>query len=116
MVNIALLQLPKHLPRYLGVKVKHNTSIFIHGAGIQGQLWSETVRTPRHMHHMVFPRLLALAERAWHNASWESDESDSRRARQLNDWTAFANSLGHRELQRLEQRGIHYRIPPPGAM
>jgi len=34
--------------------------------GIQGHLWSETVRNPSHLHYMIFPRMLALAERAWH--------------------------------------------------
>ena len=84
--------------------------------GIQAQLWSETVRTTDHLHHMLFPRLLALAERAWHTASWERIDNDSRAAQQLNDWTLFANTLGHLELQKLESRGIKYRIPPPGAM
>ena len=34
--------------------------------GIQGHLWSETVRNPSQLHYMIFPRMLALAERAWH--------------------------------------------------
>ena len=37
--------------------------------GMQGQLWSETVRSPSHLHYMVFPRMIALAERAWHKVS-----------------------------------------------
>ena len=34
--------------------------------GMQGHLWSETVRTKEDMDYMIFPRLLAVAERAWH--------------------------------------------------
>ena len=34
--------------------------------GIQGELWSETTRTSSQFHSMILPRLLALAERAWH--------------------------------------------------
>ena len=41
---------------------------------MQAQLWTETVRTKTHLHEMVFPRLLALAERAWHKAQWEYEE------------------------------------------
>ncbi|MGL6121427.1 MAG: family 20 glycosylhydrolase, partial [Shewanella sp.] len=40
-------------------------------SGLQGQLWSETVRSDNTVEYMVFPRLLMLAERAWHQAAWE---------------------------------------------
>ena len=40
-------------------------------SGIQGQLWSETVRSDAQAEYMIYPRLLALAERAWHQASWQ---------------------------------------------
>ncbi len=33
--------------------------------GLQGALWSEYLGTEEHMQYMAFPRLLALAERAW---------------------------------------------------
>ena len=33
-------------------------------SGIQGQLWSETVRRDEQAEYMIYPRLLALAERA----------------------------------------------------
>ena len=39
---------------------------------MQAQLWTETVRTTEQLHEMLFPRLLAVAERAWHKAPWES--------------------------------------------
>ena len=44
-----------------------------HIAGMQAQLWSEVVRSPAIADYMLFPRTLALAERAWHTASWEPD-------------------------------------------
>jgi len=34
--------------------------------GMQGQLFSETILSEENFYYMVFPRLLALAERAWH--------------------------------------------------
>ena len=68
------------------------------------------------MYSMLFPRLLALAERAWHKASWESipntDERDRERA---DDWIKFANTMTHRELGRLDKMGVAYRVTPPGA-
>ncbi|CAK8692064.1 unnamed protein product [Clavelina lepadiformis] len=84
--------------------------------GIQGQLWSETVRTREHLHYMIFPRLIALAERAWHKANWEaSASSPANETLQKEDWLEFASTLGLKELPRLAQDGIFYRIPPPGV-
>ena len=36
-----------------------------HVLGTQGQIWTEYQRTPKNVEHMVFPRLVALAEVAW---------------------------------------------------
>ncbi|ROW55231.1 beta-N-acetylhexosaminidase, partial [Cronobacter malonaticus] len=41
--------------------------------GLSAQLWSEVVRTDKQMEYMMYPRLLAVAERAWHRAAWEQD-------------------------------------------
>lgn len=84
--------------------------------GMQGQLWSELVRIPDHMDCMIFPRLISLAERAWHKASWENEENmEDRKRLETSDWTLFANSLGYKELERLDSMGVAYHIPPPGA-
>jgi hexosaminidase len=83
---------------------------------MQGNLWSETVRNSAEAQYMIFPRLLALAERAWHKAPWESVKDKAAREEQkLSDWMTFANTLGHKELARLDKYGIAYRVPPPGA-
>lgn len=86
-------------------------------SGIQGHLWSETVRTSENFDYMIFPRLLALAERAWYKAEFEENgiSSEERRLRENDEWAKFANTLGHKELRRLDELGIQYRIPPPGA-
>ncbi|XP_053381123.1 beta-hexosaminidase-like [Mercenaria mercenaria] len=48
--------------------------------GIQGQLWSETVRTVENVDYMIFPQMIALAERAWHKAEFgEESISDHER-------------------------------------
>ncbi|KAL9962569.1 hypothetical protein ACROYT_G031679 [Oculina patagonica] len=85
--------------------------------GMQGHLWSETVRTADQMNAMIFPRMIALAERAWHKASWEdiSDKTD-RDAKRTDDWVKFANTLGYRELGRLDEMGVAYHLTPPGAL
>ena len=83
---------------------------------MQGQLWSEVVRTADRLDFMIFPRVLALAERAWHRAEWEGlTKPNERQKLSHEDWTMFANTLGYKELKRLDELGIHYRVPPPGA-
>ena len=94
--------------------------------GLSAQLWSETVRTDEQYEYMVFPRILAAAERAWHRASWEADYKKgveySQETNLVNkdalhrDWKRFANIVGQRELAKLEKAGIDYRLPVPGAI
>ena len=89
--------------------------------GIQGHLWTETVRTWKQLHYMIFPRILALAERAWHNAEWEGADSEDTAATEASteaervDWEKFANTLGYKELSRLDEIGICYCVPLPGV-
>lgn len=97
--------------------------------GMQGQLWSETVRTDEQASYMIFPRLYALAERAWHKAGWELDYNyegavygpetnffnEDLRAKQKRDWIRFANHLGKKTLVKADSVGLFYRLPTPGA-
>jgi hexosaminidase len=98
--------------------------------GIQGQLWSENVRTDDMVEHKVFPRLLALAERAWHLADWAvpynyrgakySHQSNTftvdMKEKRDAQWSLFANTLGKKELTKLELSQIDYRLPTVGAV
>lgn len=86
--------------------------------GMEASLWGEMLRSTEDVQHMLYPRLLAVAERAWHMADWEklgnlSDGNDFHRL-QDDDWTDFANTVGYKELKRLDLLGIHYRLPTPG--
>ncbi|MFC3033072.1 family 20 glycosylhydrolase [Pseudoalteromonas fenneropenaei] len=82
--------------------------------GIQGQVWSETIRTEEQLLAMVFPRLLPLAERAWYQASWEGN---SRNEKAFNeDWSEFAATLSAKELAKLSRAGIKLHLPVPGGV
>jgi hexosaminidase len=97
--------------------------------GIQGQLWSEGVRTDNMVEHKVFPRLLALAERAWHLPDWAvpynyqgatySQSSnvftEEMAAKRDSQWQLFANTLGQKEFSKLELADVDYRLPTVGA-
>jgi hexosaminidase len=93
-------------------------------AGIQAQLWSETIRTDANVEYMLFPRLLALAERAWTPATWAPayqpgvsyQWQDSRvdQAKLSTEWKNFAGRVSA-QFPLLERAGIAYRVSPPGA-
>jgi hexosaminidase len=87
--------------------------------GIQGQLWSETLTTRARLEFAAFPKVIALAERAWaREPAWATlSDAATRQAELEKDWQRFANRLGQRELPRLDYLagGMNYRIPPPGA-
>jgi hexosaminidase len=93
-------------------------------AGLQAQLWSETIRTDAQVDYMLFPRLLALAERAWAPAPWTPPYQpgasyiwgDSRvdAAKLKAGWQDFAGRVAA-QWPMLEKIGVAYRIAPPGA-
>lgn len=98
--------------------------------GIQGQIWSETIRTREKVEYMLYPRLFAVAERAWHEAEWEvpynsggaiyNQESnvftDALQQKQQASWQTFANVIGKKLLPKLDAADIFYRIPTVGAV
>ena len=63
--------------------------------GMQANIWGEWIPTVERMHWQVFPRALALAEKAW------TPRSDQQ-------WPDFLDRL-REHLPRLEVRGIKYR-------
>ncbi len=86
--------------------------------GLEGTLFTETVRDPGRMDYLLMPRLLALAERAWAPDPAWTQETDGAKAVRLHDasWSIFVNQLGKRVLPRLDAQypGVQYRIAPPG--
>jgi len=86
-------------------------------AGIQGLIWSETIRSAEQLEYMVFPKLLGLAERAW-SAAPAYETADHWQESYTVAWNRFANRLGQIELPRLDMlgKGYQYRVPPPGAV
>jgi len=93
-------------------------------AGVQAQLWSETLRTDANVDHMLFPRLLALAERGWSVAPWTPPYrpgasyawADARvdGAVLAAGWRDFAGRVAA-QFPLLDAMGVAYRVAPPGA-
>ncbi|MGB1199264.1 MAG: family 20 glycosylhydrolase [Thalassotalea sp.] len=98
-------------------------------AGIQGQLWSETIRSENQAEYMIYPRLLAFAEKAWHSANWhvpynykgarynKNTAVFTEKQQQLRDsqWQLFSNTIAQKELIKLDKQGVFYRVPTVGA-
>ena len=57
--------------------------------GIQGQLWTEYISTPEHLEYMAFPRVCALAERAWGSPRQSYEEFEERLRAHLPRLDAF---------------------------
>ena len=97
--------------------------------GIQGQLWSETVRSDQQAEYMIFPRLLAFAEKAWSSPSWyvpynyqgarynRDSHAFTKQLKQERDqqWQLFSNNLAQKELIKLDALDVFYRVPTVGA-
>lgn len=88
--------------------------------GIQGQLWTENTKSGEMAEYLLFPRVLALSERAWSQDPAWAQVTDATKRNQLllQAWNEFANRLGQKELPRLDElaNGIGYRLPPPGIV
>ena len=65
--------------------------------GVQGNVWTEYIRTPEEVDYMTFPRACALAEVAWTPP-------------ELRDWDDFRDRLDGM-LRRLDVLRVHYRKP-----
>lgn len=93
-----------------------NQSFSLEHLGVEGSLYGELIRSRDMMDYMLFPRILGLAERAWHKGAWEDIEDDEKRKEAMNDdWQRFARIVGAKELRRLDDLGVKYRISPAGA-
>lgn len=96
--------------------------------GLQAQLWTEVTRSQAQVECMLFPRLFALAERAWYKAPWElaynyqgatygpdsSHFSNKNKTLRDRDWLGFSAAMP-KALENLSQFNIAYRLPTVGA-
>ena len=87
--------------------------------GVQGQLWSETIKGDKMLEYYYLPKIIGFAETAWSERDWETiEEQEEREKATLEKWNIFTNILARKELPRLNYifGGYTYRIPLPGAM
>ncbi|NLR90463.1 family 20 glycosylhydrolase [Flammeovirga agarivorans] len=86
-----------------------------HIKGIQGAMWSETLKSSDRLEYMIYPKLIALAHRAWVPSVVKGNETGKVIEKNLDaKWNVFANTIGQRDMNRLASWGRNYRIPPVG--
>ncbi|MGH8081513.1 MAG: family 20 glycosylhydrolase, partial [Lysobacter sp.] len=73
-----------------------------HVLGVQGNVWTEHLKTSAMVEYMVFPRMLALAEVAW------TPQADR-------DYGDFSRRL-RGQFPRLDRDKVGYRIPEPQGL
>ncbi len=88
-------------------------------AGVQAQIWSETIKGPKMLEYYLLPKLIGFAETAWgQDRNWENMENRRLREEEMEKgWNIFANTLAQKELPRMSRMfgGFNYRVPAPGA-
>lgn len=95
-------------------------------AGISAAVFGELLRSDEIFLAQVFPRLAAVAERAWYRPDWEDGiepgrvyhhgaSSHADAAARATDYAGFASAVGTRLLPWWDAQGVGYRVPPAGA-
>ena len=69
--------------------------------GVQGQLWSETVRGGDWMEHYLFPKMFGMVERAWNGDSTLTHQ-------------AYNRIIDTHEFPYLDRKGVNYHMRQPG--
>lgn len=87
-----------------------------HIRGIQGQLWSETIKGEKMMQYYIFPKIVGLAERAWDAVpDWSLIAgAQARDAAYNRELGAYLTKIARKEMPFWEKEGINFRIASPG--
>jgi hexosaminidase len=88
--------------------------------GVSGQVWTETITSSEMLEYYMFPKMLGYIERAWvGDPSWsEAMTVAEMKAKRTHEFNVFANTVGQREIPRLESifGGFSQHVPKPGAV
>lgn len=85
--------------------------------GVQGQLFTETIRNFPMVEYYVFPKIFGLVERGWNvHPKWETLEGKMEAQAFNADLSKFYTLLCERELPYLKTLDVNFRLPHPGLM
>jgi len=80
--------------------------------GVQGQLWTETIRNYDMIESYLFPKMLGLVERGWNaKPAWSKFDNDDEylKAKRL-----YLAKISEREIPRLAKLGVNFHVAQPG--
>jgi len=87
--------------------------------GMEAPLWSEKILSTDQLEYKLFPKFLAVAERAWaKDPVWATEPNDVKSEQLYGQaWSEFINVVSQRELPRLDTYagGFVYRVPTAGV-
>lgn len=105
----------RHLPGDPAHRVPLSVDGAAHIVGLEGTLWSETMRDPQRLEYLLLPRMLGLAERAWAPTPVVNMQDPRPGDRAAQAWSVFMNQVSRIALLALDTDGAAtYRIPAPG--
>ncbi len=105
----------RHLPGDAAHRVQLSHEGAAHIVGLEGTLWSETMRDPQRIEYLLLPRMLGLAERAWAPTPVVNTRDSRPGDRAAQAWSVFMNQVARIALPALDADGAaNYRIPAPG--
>ncbi|XP_060086368.1 beta-hexosaminidase-like [Ylistrum balloti] len=90
--------------------------------GMQATITTTKVLDEDYLFQLLFPRLIAFAERAWHRASWENTvkrplkNMTEAEIEERKDFLKFKAILGAKILPKLDMFKVSYYLAPPGAI
>ena len=85
--------------------------------GIQGEIWSETLRNETLLKDRLYPKIVSLAERAWSpQPQWaRADDLETMDTESDQAFAKFSNRIDRYELSRFTQAKIGYHLDEPGV-
>lgn len=102
----------------LRTKVRLTAAGAKHIQGLQCALWSETLINAENFDYMLYPKLIAFAERAWApQPAWATAPNATFDEQYQAAWQRFNTVLWKYDLPRFDRywSDIRYRIPTPGV-
>ncbi|XP_033753159.1 chitobiase-like [Pecten maximus] len=90
--------------------------------GVQATLSTSKVLDEEQLFQLLFPRLIAFSERAWHRAPWENTVQEpiknmtEAETEERKDFLKFKAILGAKTLPKLDMFEVGYYLAPPGAI
>ncbi|OWF54315.1 uncharacterized protein LOC110445289 [Mizuhopecten yessoensis] len=89
---------------------------------MQATISTRKVLSGTALFQLLFPRLIAFAERAWHRASWENTVKrpimniTAAQIQEVQDFMKFKTILGKKILPKLDKNKVQYYMAPPGVI